>query len=162
MDGWAVYTLPHTRPCPYVIMKDCLHMASQAKSNKNVKRFHVYMHVWGFWGSLTHPCVLDSGSSLGTFSNRQWPQSRTAGSYVLTVTFNGPGWGNGHSLAYPCEKQCQGAAELRRQVSKAQHPTLQDKAWETKLAHVEGRGLGLQMLGPLCFEKPPQPWQESS
>ena len=32
---------------------------------------------------------LVSGSSLGTSSNRQWPQSRTAGSYVLTATFNG-------------------------------------------------------------------------
>lgn len=32
---------------------------------------------------------LVSGSSLGTSSNRQWPQSRTAGPYVLTATFNG-------------------------------------------------------------------------
>lgn len=68
---------------------------------------HLYACVWslgGGVGGLTHPCVLDSGSSLGVFSNRQWPQSRTAGSYVLTATFNGPGWGNGHSLEYPHEK----------------------------------------------------------
>lgn len=68
------------------------------------------MRVWNLDGS-DPSCVLDSGSSIGTFSNRQWPQSRTAGSYVLTATFNGPRRGNGHSLAHSYEKllgKCQG------------------------------------------------------
>lgn len=107
---------------------------------------------------------LDSGSSLGTFSNRQWPQS----SWIICADshFQWPGRGTGHSHAYPYEKQLekhQESAELRSPniltpvtpvgVSKAP----QDKAWGTKLARVVERGGGLGLQPNLVSEFPVSP-----
>ena len=78
---WGVYT-PSPYTCVDVIMSAC-GMTGFTQECKPLLCLHAC--VW----SLGRGMSLDSGSSLGTFSNRQWPQSRTAGSYVLTATFNG-------------------------------------------------------------------------
>lgn len=106
---------------------------------------------------------LDSGASLGTSSNRQWPQSRTAGSYVLTATFNGLDGGNGHSLAYPHEKQLekhQESAELRSpdtlNIPIRVSPVTRTKPGTRSLRVWMEESWG---CSPICFQNPPTPTQ---
>lgn len=96
---------PHSQSSQYVSRKDCLHTESQTTHQECKMLPCLHVCVCGVWRGLTHPCVPDSGLSLGTFSNRQWPQSRPAGSCMQTAILNGPGWEKGQSFASLHERQ---------------------------------------------------------
>lgn len=83
----------HT-PFPYTLLCGCNHgglcvgITHFMQKCKSLPCLHACVCVCVEFGG-GRGMSLVSGSSLGTSSNRQWPQSRTAGSYVLTATFNG-------------------------------------------------------------------------
>lgn len=92
---------------------------------------------------------LVSGSSLGTSSNRQWPQSRTAGPYVLTATFNGL-----HGEP-DTPMQTLTSSTHARPAGSARPP--QDKAWRPS-PPMWRRKEGAWGCSPICSH----PWEDSS